>query len=247
LGYREARSGWGYDGDGKEEMGQFAATFAVAGVWILVAGCGGGNHATPNSTTTATSLIPRPVVERELDALLLSPAQINPLMGANAMAVVRKHDAMSDDSSTMQPSECLAIDGSAQARVYGDSGFTAVRDQAFNDGNNFTHYAEQAVVLFATAKQAKVFFVASGLRWPACHQYRHTQSGTEWTVGPISDSNGALSTISTQQAARTGGWACGRALAVKNNVIVDVNTCSANPANSAVDIANQIVAKVASR
>jgi hypothetical protein len=232
---------------GNVEMRHFAATFAVAGVGIIVAGCGGGNQASTSSTTTVTSLIPRPVVERELDAMLLSPAQINPLMGATDMAVVRKHDGMSDDSATMQPRECLAIDGSAQARVYGDSGFTAVRDQALNDGNSFTHYAEQAVVLFPTAKQAKVFFVASGLRWPACHQYTHTQSGTKWTVGEISDTNGALSTIATQQDARTGGWACGRALAVKNNVIVDVNTCSPNPANSAVDIANQIVAKVATR
>jgi hypothetical protein len=232
---------------GNVEMRHFAAAFAVAGVGIIVAGCGGGNQASTSSTTTVTSLIPRPVVERELDAMLLSPAQINPLMGATDMAVVRKHDGMSDDSATMQPRECLAIDGSAQARVYGDSGFTAVRDQALNDGNSFTHYAEQAVVLFPTAKQAKVFFVASGLRWPACHQYTHTQSGTKWTVGEISDTNGALSTIATQQDARTGGWACGRALAVKNNVIVDVNTCSPNPANSAVDIANQIVAKVATR
>jgi hypothetical protein len=232
---------------GNVEMRHFAAAFAVAGVGIIVAGCGGGNQASTSSTTTVTSLIPRPVVERELDAMLLSPAQINPLMGATDMAVVRKHDGMSDDSATMQPRECLAIDGSAQARVYGDSGFTAVRDQALNDGNSFTHYAEQAVVLFPTAKQAKVFFVASGLRWPACHQYTHTQSGTKWTVGEISDTNGALSTIATQQDARTGGWACGRALAVKNNVIVDVNTCSPNPANSAVDIADQIVAKVATR
>jgi hypothetical protein len=193
------------------------------------------------------SLIPRPVVERELDALLLTPAQINPLMGATDMAVNRKHDAMTDDSATMKPPECLAIDGSAQAKVYANSGFSAVRDQALNDGNNFTHYAEQAVVLYPTAKQAKIFFIASGLRWPACHEYTHTQSGTQWTVGPVSDDNGALSTISTQQQAKTGGWACGRALAVKNNVIVDVNTCSANPANSAVDIANQIVAKVATR
>jgi hypothetical protein len=232
---------------GNVEMRHFAAAFAVAGVGIIVAGCGGGNQASTGSTTTVTSLIPRPVVERELDAMLLSPAQINPLMGATDMAVVRRHDGMSDDSATMQPRECLAIDGSAQARVYGDSGFTAVRDQALNDGNSFTHYAEQAVVLFPTAKQAKVFFVASGLRWPACHQYTHTQSGTKWTVGEISDTNGALSTIATQQDARTGGWACGRALAVKNNVIVDVNTCSPNPANSALDIANQIVAKVATR
>jgi hypothetical protein len=228
-------------------MRHFAATFAVAGVGMLVAGCGGSNHAGTNSTTTVTSLIPRPVVERELESLLLTPGQINPLMGATGMAVIRKHDAMSDDSATMKPIECLAIDGSAQAPVYANSGFTAERDQALNDGNNFTHYAEQAVVLFPTTKQAHVFFISSGLRWPACHQYTHTQSRTEWTVAPVSDANNALSTISTQQEARTGGWACGRALAVKNNVIVDVNTCSANPASSAVDIAKQIVAKVATR
>jgi hypothetical protein len=66
-------------------------------------------------------------------------------------------------------------------------------------------------------------------------------------VAPISDANDALSTISTQQEAKTGGWACGRALAVKNNVVVDVNTCSADPGSSAVDIAKQIVAKVATR
>jgi hypothetical protein len=228
-------------------MRHIAATLAVAGVGIVVAGCGGGNHAPTGSTTTVTSLIPRPVVERELDTLFLSPAQINPLMGATEMAVIRKHDAMSDDSATMRPKECLAIDGAVQAQVYAGSGFTAIRGQALNDGNSFTHFAEQAVVLFPTAKQAKVFYMASGLRWPACRQYTHTQSGTEWTVGPISDDDGALSTIAVQQQARTGGWSCGRALAAKNNVIVDVNTCSANPANSAVDIANQIVAKVATR
>jgi PknH-like extracellular domain len=234
-------------GMGHTQMRHFAATFVVAGVGMLVAGCAGGNQAGPNSTTTITSLIPRPVVERELESLMLTPAQINPLMGATEMAVIRRHDAMSDDSTTMKPIECLAIDGSAQAPVYANSGFTAERDQELNDGNNFTHYAEQAVVLFPTTKQAQVFFISSGLRWPACHQYTHTQSRTQWTVAPTSDANGALSTISTQQEAKTGGWACGRALAVKNNVIVDVNTCAANPASSAVDIANQIVAKVAAR
>jgi PknH-like extracellular domain len=232
---------------GNTQMRHFGATFVVAGVGMLVAGCSGGNRSGPNATTTITSLIPRPVVERELESLMLTPAQVNPLMGATGMAVIRKHDRMSDDSATMKPVECLAIDGSAQAPVYANSGFTAERDQELNDGNNFTHYAEQAVVLFPTTKQAHVFFMSSGLRWPACHQYTHTQSRTQWTVAPMSDANGALSTISTQQEAKTGGWACGRALAVKNNVIVDVNTCSPNPAGSAVDIANQIVAKVAAR
>jgi hypothetical protein len=232
---------------GKEEMHHLAATFVVAGVGMFVAGCGGGNQAHQNSTTTVTSLIPRPVVERELEPLLLTPAQINPLMGATGMAVIRKHDAMSDDSATMRPAECLSIDGSAQAQTYANSGFTGVRDQELNDGDSFNHYAEQAVVLFPTVKQAHVFFVTSALRWPACHQYVHTQSRTKWDVGEISDDNDVLSALSTQEQAKTGGWACGRALAVKNNVVVDVNTCSPNPESSAVDIANQIVAKVVSR
>jgi len=225
-------------------MRHLPAALVVAGVCILAAGCGSSSNQAAVKTTTTTSLIPRPVVARELDALLLSPEQINPLIGAKDMAVTRRHDAMSDDSATMKPKECLAIDGSAQAQVYADSGYTAVRDQALNDGDNFTHYAEQAVVLFPTAKLAGVFLVGSALRWPACHAYTHTQSGTEWIVGPISDTDGALSTIATQQNARAGGWACGRALAIKNNVIVDVNTCSPDPKNSAVDIANQIAAKV---
>jgi hypothetical protein len=229
-------------------MRHLAATVAVVGICILGAGCGaGGNHSSVKSTTTTTSLIPRPVVERELGALLLAPEQISPVMGAKDMAITRRHDAMSDDSATMKPAECLAVDGAAQAPVYANSGFTAVRDRALNDGDNFTHYAEQAVVLFPTAKLAKVFAVASALRWPACHGYTHLQSGTQWTVGPISDTNGTLSVIATQQNARAGGWACGRALAMKNNVIIDVNTCSPDPKNSAIDIANLIAVKVPMR
>jgi PknH-like extracellular domain len=229
-------------------MRHLAATVAVVGICILGAGCGGGsNHSSVKSTTTTTSLIPRPVVERELDALLLAPEQISPVMGAKDMAITRRHDAMSDDSATMKPEECLAIDGAAQARVYANSGFTALRDQALNDGDNFTHYAEQAVVLFPTVKLARVFLIASALRWPACHGYTHIQSRTEWTIGPISDTNGALSVIATQQEARAGGWACGRALALKNNVIIDVNTCSPDPKNSAIDIANLIAVKVPMR
>ncbi|UMB72223.1 sensor domain-containing protein [Mycobacterium paraterrae] len=228
-------------------MRQVAAGFGMAGVAILVAGCGGSSQPNPTSTTTITSLIPRPVVERELDSLLLTPAQINPLMGATAMALVRRHDKMSDDSSAMKPPECLAIDGAVQAPVYANSGYTGMRDQELNDGDNFTHYAEQAVVLFPTVKQAHVFLVASALRWPACHQYTHTQSRTVWDVAPISYDNDTVSTVSTQEQAKAGGWACGHALSAKNNVVVDVNTCSPNPGNSAVDIASQIVAKIGSR
>jgi hypothetical protein len=100
------------------------------------------------------------------------------------------------------------------------------------------------LVLFPSAERAGAFFAASAQEWPACRQYTHIQSGSLWAVGPISNTNGTLSTTATQQNANAPGWGCGRALAARNNVIIDVNTCSAKPADSAVNIANQIAAKV---
>jgi hypothetical protein len=228
---------------------QLTAALAVAGICILTAGCSSGSNQgtkTSTTTTTPTTTTAPPVAEAVLDGVLLTPEQVNTVMGSTEMTVTKTHVSMSDDSATMEPKECLAIDGSAQAQVYADSGYTALRDQTLQEGDNFTHYVEQAVVFFPSAKQAAAFFTGSAQQWPACHQYTHTQTGSQWAVGPMSNTNGTLSTTATQQNAKPPGWACGRALAARNNVVIDVNTCSANPADSAVSIANQIAAKVPS-
>ncbi len=133
-------------------MRQPSAPLAVAVICVLVAGCGStiGNA---ESTTTTRSMIPRPLVERELAGLLLSPEQVNAAMGAAGMTVTNNQASMSDNSSTMAPQECLAIDGAAEAPVYANSGYWAERDQSLNDGNNFTHYLKQAVVLFPVVEK----------------------------------------------------------------------------------------------
>src|SRR6478736_1595078 len=191
-------------------MRQPTAALGVAVICVLVAGCG-STKGLAGSTATTRSMIPRPLVERELAELLLSP------------------------------------DGAAEAPDYVNSGFSAERDQSLNDGDNFTHYLKQAVVLFPLVEKAGAFFDASARQWPACHQYTHTHSGSQWSVGQIANANGALSTTATELNASAPGWGCGRALALKNNVIIDINTCSANPADSAVKIANQIAANVTAR
>jgi len=227
-------------------MRQPLATLACAAICVVVAGCGDTiGNAEP--TTTTPSMIPRPLVERELVELLLSPEQVNAAMGATAMTVTNAQTSMSDNSATMAPPECLALDGAAEAAVYADSGFRAERDQSLNDGDNFTHYLKQAVVLFPLVEKAGAFLEASAQQWPACHQYTHLQSGSQWSVGQISNANGTLSATVTELNASAPGWGCGRALALKNNVIIDINTCSADPADSAGRIANQIAANVAAR
>ena len=165
-------------------------------------------------------------------------------MGATALTVTESQTSMSDHSAIMAPPECLAIDGAAELQVYANSGYRAERDQSLNDGDDFKHYLKQSVVLFPYLEKAAEFFQASAEQWPVCHQYTHTQSGSQWTVGEISNANGALSVVATQQDAAAPGWACGRALVHRNNVVVDVNTCSADPADTALKIADQIATNV---
>ena len=56
-------------------MRQPTAALAVAVIGVLIAGCGTKSNA--ESPTTTRSMIPRPLVERELAGLLLSPEQVN--------------------------------------------------------------------------------------------------------------------------------------------------------------------------
>src|SRR5258708_820804 len=154
-------------------MRQRSAALAVAVICVLVAGCGStiGNA---ESTATTRSMIPRPLVERELAGLLLSPEQVNVAMGTAGMTVTNNQTSMSDNSATMAPQECLAIDGAAEAPVYANSGYWAEHDQSLNDGDHFTHYLKQAVVLFPTMEKAGAFFDASTQQWPASRPYTHT-------------------------------------------------------------------------
>jgi PknH-like extracellular domain len=222
------------------------AAIAIAVICVLTTGCA-VSKGNAESTTPTRTMIPRPLVERELVELLLSPEEVNAVVGSTGMSVTNTQTSMSDNSATMAPQECLAIDGAAEALVYGNSGFWAERDQSLNDGDNFTHYLKQAVVLFPTVEIAGAFLDTSAQQWPTCRQYTHTQSETQWSVGQISNANGILSTTATQQNASAPGWGCGRALVLKNNVIIDINTCSANPADSALKIADHIATNVTAR
>lgn len=220
----------------------------IAAACALVAGCGGQSteQAAENTPTTPmiTSFPPTPLRQKTLPRLLLAPEQINAAMAAGGMAVTGTDSRMSDDSGTMAPRECLAVDGAAQAPVYADSGFTDEQEMSLSEPDVLAHYAKQAVVRFADADQARAFYNFSVQQWPACKHYTHTQTGTLWDVGPISTDGGVLSTVTTQSNAQAGGWACGRALTANNNIVVDVNTCSANPADSAVKIVKQISARI---
>jgi hypothetical protein len=193
------------------------------------------------------TMIARPLVARELSALLLTREQVDAAMASTTMAMTGMQTSMSDDGATMTPPQCLALDGAAEAKVYAGSGFSAELDQSFNDGDHFTHYLKQAVVLYPLVERAVAVRDDAARSWPACRAFTHLQSGTHWSVGPIDSATATVTVLVSEDHAAAPGWACGRALTVANNVVIDVNTCSANPGDSAAAVAGRIASNVTAR
>jgi serine/threonine kinase PknH len=220
-----------------------AVAALVAGIIVMGHSAFRGSSGSPTFTESAGTVAP-PVGEDVLDRLLLSADQVNAIIGATATPVTGIRNSFYDGAA-IAPKECLALAGPAEAQVYSGSGETAVRaDRLQNGGDNFTDLVLQAVVRFPSAADAGAFFNASAQQWVVCHQYTDSQNELQWTSGQVNSANGTLSAITTAQNASPSGWGCERALAAANNVIIDVDACSANPNNSAVTLAHRIAAKV---
>ena len=225
-------------------MHQRSVALILAGLWVLVVACGGTAQ---KSSTPATTTSP-PVAVGALDGLLPSAADINTAMGATAMTVTQNLNQMRDFTARLSDKACL-VAYSAQLSVYSGSGYTAVRGQELREpGQNSTHEAAVAVVLFPTAAEAATFFNSSTQSWASCSNRKYTdtplqdQPAVTWTVGAVSNANGTLSLQRYRESGNGNG--CSRGLTVRNNVAVDVSTCATPPGDSAVTIAHQIAAKV---
>jgi serine/threonine-protein kinase len=225
------------------------AVAATAG--YLVAGRNSQRSTTSQPPTTSTTTAPTtpapppPVAEASLEGLLLSPNQINTAMGATGMRVTYTDTAMIDTSGNVPDQACSHMMNPIGAAVYAGSGWNAVRGQAVAESeSNSPHFVGQNVVLFPSAQQADAFFTASAQQWPDCANRQFTinyPGAAPWaqSVGSVSNMNGALSATRTNSGER-----CQRALTVANNVAVDVIACGAPGSDAAVNIAQQIAAKV---
>jgi hypothetical protein len=241
-------------------MRQLTAVLALASGCILVAACSNSTRSTPAATgkagggsTTTTSATP--VAAGDLPGLLLSAAELNAALGATGMAVLpsASSNKLYDDSKDVVTNkDCVVMVDPAQTSVYTGSGYVAVHAEQFQDDpdiNKTKYLVDEAVVSFSSAADATRFLNASAQRWPACsNQVFDLQQNSEpgvkgtWSVGPVSNKNGMLSATKTQEG--QGGWACQRALTVRNNVAIDALSCGVGADDSGVTIAQQIAAKV---
>ena len=149
---------------------------------------GGGQQR--HTTTTATSSIapppplsaPPPVAATPfvsgvsprapaLESLLLSPEQINAIMGVSGLGLQdtysntgRLNEGGHDDLLSFTPMNCLGAAFGPMEPDYGGSGYTEVqgREMTETDGS-YHHWVDQAAVSFRSASDASAFLLGHAM------------------------------------------------------------------------------------
>jgi hypothetical protein len=247
---------------------------ALAAAAALLVSCGGSDQSAPSPSTTTTSTTtsttpppPPPVGQAALAGLLLTPADVDGLLGLTGSKSQEKYDNLVDDNAKQQwpagwkfPDECLYALNPGEVFAYTGSGYTAVvgdDDVASvpSEADEADPAVTQMVVLFPSAKEANDFYAASAQKWPACNDRQFTTPAgpanpeAVWKVGSAANTNGTLTnTISVTMNLGDGvslTTSCQRALTVRNNVAIDVSGCRKDPGDLGLKAAGQIAGKVA--
>lgn len=236
-------------------FGVFATAYAVrlgvaaslACAIVALAGCATAVDGHPLPAKAAPPPEP-PVAVAALDRLLLTAGEIKALT-VSGVTGEEPRKSMLQHGRYISETACAAVDNTAEESVYAGSGWTAVRRQVFAEpGDDYDHFIDQAVVSFPAARDAADFFTASARMWADCsnQRYRYTKAGEPelaWTVGPVANVDGILSTTKTQEG--VDGWNCQRALTSANNVVIDVVACSySQDQATAINIARRIATKM---
>ncbi|MCV7411779.1 serine/threonine protein kinase [Mycobacterium florentinum] len=191
---------------------------------------------------------PDPIASDKLNSLLLSPSEINAIMGATNIQPGKPITTMGTSTMTVSIPDCKGALYTTQDQVYAGSGYTGINGLVASEpGDDNDHWVNQAVVSFPTADKAKAFLQSSADKWKKCVGQTVTVTNSNdktyrWTFAPIQGTSPKISVLQTQEGAD--GWQCEHAMSVANNVIVDVNACGYHISDQSSQIADKIVDKV---
>ncbi|MED5813233.1 sensor domain-containing protein [Mycolicibacterium sp. 050232] len=206
---------------------------------LLATGCGGNGNKTQGW--------PKDVPKSALEGLLLSPDEINAVMGTDGMTAHPPVTEMSDHRNLLPNLNCLGAWQVNESAIYGDR-WTAMRQVLLRapDNDDWDNLVVQSMVIFPTAQDAADFLNQSAERWSKCtnHNVNITLNGERlptWRSGDLTRTDSEL----TLPFTRVNGdqtSACQRALAVAANLVMDVQACK--PAGSSVTQAADVVGQI---
>jgi PknH-like extracellular domain len=224
---------------------------AAVGMALVLTGCTVSATGRPAAAPDLGHWRPPQVVNARLTDLLLSAGDVNAVGQTATMAVRRPISEMSHSEDVVSDRNCLDAYSPVEAAVYRDSGWVALEGQFLDNAHSRVdqnkHALLQAVVRFRDADLAQQFFAKAKPRWAACadRPLTTTQPGDDpvkWTLGKLT-ANDAMMGI-TQTLGGGKGFACQRAIGVRNNIIIDTLWCGFDTTNQAGDVVAKIATAV---
>jgi serine/threonine protein kinase len=201
------------------------------------------------STTSApqpAALPPAVLPATAIDSVLLTPDEVNSILGTyamngtsrvGAMKVDRSTYGMADNSGLVTPPSCAGVVFGAEHEVYANTGFDALRDQTFSTQPFATNATasvpadlEQTVIVFPSAAQAQAVVDAAQNQWRTCarsevDQRTSFEASYGWHLGDVQGQSDLLSVKMASNGAETGATACQQALGARQNVVVGTRSC----------------------
>ncbi|CAN5711623.1 sensor domain-containing protein [soil metagenome] len=208
---------------------------------LILAGC----------SDNAPASAPEKLVEASaLEGMLLSPKDIDQVMGTSGMTPHEIVTQMGDHRQLLPNLNCLGVWQVDEVGVYGPSGWSALRQVMMRspDNERWDNLVVQSVVTYHSVEDAKKFFTESADRWSKCtnHHVNITLNGTplpKWLSGDLTKTDTRL-TIPVTRGSGDQIRACQRVLALAVNVIVDVQACA--PAGTTVTQAGVVADRIES-
>jgi hypothetical protein len=181
----------------------------------------------------------------DLGAILLSPADLNTIMGVTNLQPSTQTSRMVTSPGTPSDAACLGAFEPIQAAVYQGSGYTAVRSLGLRAADPPKRVFTGAVE-FPSAENAHAFVRTSAGNWKACAGQTVTVAdGNRTTPWTFSELNGAPPRIMLRRTqAVPNGRVCQRVLSAVSRVVIDVVACGTSITNEAGQVAEQMAAKV---
>jgi serine/threonine kinase PknH len=197
---------------------------------------------------------PKPVTVSagQLNSILLTPAQINTIMGASHMEASDVIQKMVDEPAAVSPRNCVGALETGQAAIYTNSGWSGVSDQSLQQKSTVPNsdighfYVDQTAVVFPSADKAQAFLASSADTWKGCAGPPVTvNSGNgpaSWTLGDLKQTDSKIVQARTEEGG--GNWGCQHALSTVSNLVVEVVACSVQINDQASQIADAMIANL---
>jgi serine/threonine protein kinase len=139
----------------------------------------------PAASSSSSAPPPPPVFPaKAIDSILLTPDEVNGILGTygmrgnqrvGQMKVDQSTYGMADNSSLVKPPSCVGVVFGAEHEVYADTGSNAMRDQTFTKEfyltptiGNAPAALEQTVIVFPSGEQAQAVVASAQSQWRSC-------------------------------------------------------------------------------